>query len=310
MRVGSIPCVCLALLGVGFDGAAAAADAPASVPLIAEDEISFTAAAFSLQGSNGYRLRFGAYSRRPDGKGRVFVTAFKKGGFASYSADGIVSDAYVRADLGGLGKVDLAVIHSGIEKTIPIKCTSHDFTYEPVSYEGIVKFRGEGGYTEARAEKVSAMPLFSSFCGGGSGYGESIGEGEPGADLRGVSYAHGRALKFQVNKNGPGLRTIFQASLKEQRRGISIYRELSGSASASAFRFAPDLRRATLAPPVPFSGSATLLRSEHKLFPRWSGDLEIHFPGRTVPAAGPAIHVNLRHARFTRSNEANVEIGS
>ncbi len=309
MRVGLIPCVCLALLGVGFGGVAAAADAPASVPRIAEDEIPFTAAAFSLQGSNGYRLRFGAYSRRSDGKGRVFVTALKKGRFASYSADGIVSDTYVRADLGGLGKVDLTIIHSGKEKTVSVKCSHDSFTYEPVSYEGIVEFRGEGGYTEAQAESVAATPLFSSFCGGGSGYGETIGPGEPGADLRGSSYAHGRAFKFQVNKNGPHLRTVYQASLKERRQGISIYRELQGSAPAAAFRFDRRLRQATLAPPAPFSGSASLLRTPHKLFPRWSGDLAIHFPGRTVHAAGPAIHVTIRHAHYTQSNEANVEVG-
>jgi hypothetical protein len=234
---------------------------------------------------------------------------FKNGSFASYTTDAIVSDAYVRADLGGLGKVDLAVHHSGVEKTVPIKCSRHSFTYEPVSYEGIVEFRGEQGYTEARAKSVAEIPLFSSFCNTGGGWGEAIGAGEPGADLRGISYAHGRALKFQINKNGPRAPTVFQASLKEQRHGISIYRELSGSASAAAFHFAPDLRQATLTPPPPFSGSATLLRTSRRLFPRWSGDLAIHFPGRTVRAAGPTIHVTIRHAHFTRSSSANVEVG-
>ncbi len=60
-------------------------------------------------------------------------------------------------------------------------------------------------------------------CHGGSS-GESFGSREPGARLLGVSYANGQTLKFQINKNRPGGKTIFTASLAERRGGIKIFR--------------------------------------------------------------------------------------
>jgi hypothetical protein len=280
-------------------------------PLLAQDEFPGNSAAFALAGSHGYRINFAAFSKEGSSRGRIGVSVVREGESAFYSAPALVSEAFVRADLGPLGKVDLAFHPSGREKTIPIKCSSGlTFTYEPGIYEGIVEFKGEGGYTSARAESARLVPLLSSFCGGGSGFGEAIDPNEPGADLRGLSFAHGRRLAFQVNKNGPWAPTVFSASLKERRRGISIYRTVSGTAPPGAFHFDRRLRRAELSPPPPFSGSALLVRSSSTIFPRWSGSLAINFPGHEVHAAGPTVHVSIRHAHFTRSSDADVEIGS
>lgn len=128
--------------------------------------------------------------------------------------------------------------------------------------------------------------------------------------LRGVSFAGGRDLSFQVNKNGPRKPTVFKASLKERRNGIPIYRALSGTAPARAFRFGRLLRTATLSPPAPFSGSASLTRDKNSISPIWTGDLTLDFPGRSgVALAGSAVHVSLVHARVTRSRGSSVEIG-
>jgi hypothetical protein len=67
---------------------------------------------------------------------------------------------------------------------------------------------------------------------------------------------------------------------------------------ASAFRYDPDLRTATLSPPAPFSGSATLARSRNSVPPTWTGHLAIEFPGREVALAGPGMNVHLEHACF------------
>jgi hypothetical protein len=277
-------------------------------PLLAQDEFPGNSAAFALAGSHGYRINFAAYSKEGSSRGRIAVSVVREGESAFYNAPALVSEAYVRADLGPLGKVDLAFHPSGRQKTIPVKCSRDTFTYEPGTYEGVVEFKGEDGYTSARSENVPLVPLLSSFCGGGSGFGEAFDSDEPGADLRGLSFAHGRRLAFQVNKNGPRAPTVFSASLRERHGAISIYRTVSGTAPASAFHFDRHLRRAELSPPPPFSGSALLVRSSSTLFPRWSGNLSIDFPGHEVHAAGLTVHVSIRHAHFTRSSSAEVEI--
>jgi hypothetical protein len=206
--------------------------------------------------------------------------------------------------------VDLHLDPSGEKRTIPIKCSHGDtFTYEPGIYEGILEFNGEEEYTRVSQTQVPLRPQLTSFCGGGRGYGESIGPDAPGARLRGVSYAHGRTLSFQVNKNRPGARTVYEASLRERREGIVIDREVWGVAPAAAFRFPHDLQTATLSPTAPFSGSASLSRSRSSISPIWTGSLALDFPGRSnVPLAGSAVHVSLAHAHFSCGEGGTVKV--
>ncbi|HEY5334175.1 MAG TPA: hypothetical protein VIJ21_11575, partial [Solirubrobacterales bacterium] len=177
-------------------------------------------------------------------------------------------------------------------------------------YEGLFAFKGEGGYTEARSTEVAALPTLGfigvNFCNQQESSGESFGPREPGARLKGISYANGRVLKFEINKNRPHGKTLFTATLAERVGGIRIYRELSGVAPASAFHYDRKVRTATLGPPAPFSGSASLRRNKNMVSPLWSGNLTLAFPGHTVAIAGPAVHVSLEHARLEHGNEAGV----
>jgi len=153
--------------------------------------------------------------------------------------------------------------------------------------------------------------MYSSHGLCGSGYGESSGPGEPGARLRGISYAHGRSLSFQVNKNNSKARAVFTAALKERRGGIRIDRELTGVEPPGAFRFDSHLRTATLRPGPPFSGSASLSRSRNSFSPIWNGGLKLAFPGHSgVLSAGPEVHVSFVHARFKRSRDSDIEISA
>ncbi|HEY3492466.1 MAG TPA: hypothetical protein VGK43_05915, partial [Solirubrobacterales bacterium] len=122
--------------------------------------------------------------------------------------------------------------------------------------------------------------------------------------LKGVSHAHGRALSFQVNKNHPRSRALFDAEVSERRDGIRIFRFASGWLPASAFRYDRNLQTATVSPPAPFSGSASLSRARNSVSPLWSGDLAIEFPGRKVSLAGPGMNVNLVHACFQLFDKA------
>lgn len=309
MKPRSIFGLCLLLLALGVQVAPAAADEPAHYDA---DEFPGYSAVFQIEGSNGYSVEVSAYSVPLEEEEGIAVAVTRKGSAAFYSAPVRMTPTTIYADLGALGKVDLRLNPSGRQRTIPVRCSGGDtFTYEPGTYEGVLEFKGEEGYTKVRETRVPLRPFLSSFCGGGSGSGESISDNEPGARLRGVSYAHRRILTFQVNKNRPsGVPTVFEASLRERRDGIRIYREVQGAAGSAVFRFDRDLRTATLSPPAPFSGSASLSRSRDSVRPTWTGTLALDFPGRSnVPLAGPGVHVSLVHARFTCGGNGEITVG-
>lgn len=307
MKKRLISGLCLAVFSVG---AIPAASAAAAKP-VAYDESDFPGVAveFELEGGNGYSLSFGAYADPYiyGGKSRLGVVVSREGvnGVAGYGVSATVSDSYVKADLGSFGKVDLALRPSGRKRTITIRCSGGDtFTYEPTTYEGVVEFRGEKGYTSAGATQGRLLPTFTEMCGSGSGRGESSGGDGPGARLKGASYAHGRFLSFKVNKNHKRARALFEAQVRERRDGVSIYRSLEGWLPASSFRYHPDLKTATLSPPAPFTGSASLGRTPNSVAPLWSGDLALDFIGRKVSLAGPGVNVSLDHACFQLFDKA------
>ena len=307
--MGRCRIICLGLLGLSCAALPAAATGSTAVATFEPDVVE---GGFRLQGSHGYLISVVAFSERKDHRGTIVFTASRQGASVFYSAPAIVTTDAIRADLGRIGRVDVVRRPSGLQKTVHVKCLSGAQKYEPGTYEGVIEFNGEEGYTRAREHRVAQLPALFLFAGHGpcsSGYGESSGPGVPGARLRGTSYEHGRALIFQVNKNSPKARTVFTASLKERHGGIRIDRELSGEAPPNAFRFDRLLRNATLKPRAPFSGSASLSRSENSFSPIWTGGLSLAFPGRTVPLAGSGVHVTLVHARFTKSRGPNAEIG-
>jgi hypothetical protein len=223
----------------------------------------------------------------------------------------MVSPDSIRARIGDLGRVNLVLHPSGREETEHIPCLHRPETFEAATFEGVFEFDGEGGFTQARATHLTAVPSLSLFAGrlpcGGGGSGQSFGPEEPGARLLGVTFAHGRTVKFQINKNRPAGETIFTASLAERRGGIKIYRELSGVAPTGAFHYDPKVRTATLSPPAPFIGTAHLTRTRNAVSPLLRGDLKLAFPGHTVRLAGPDVHVSLEHARLTHGSTVGVK---
>jgi hypothetical protein len=289
-----------------------AGTASAATPPVVEGP--YPPGGFRLQGSHGFSISVAAYSEEEgSGHGEITVTAGRAHEFASYTVPAQVTTDSIRARLGTLGRIDMVLNRSGHDETVNPPCFHHPESFETGTYEGVFEFNGEGGYTAARATRAAAVPQLAVFsrrigCHGGSS-GESFGPGEPGARLRGVSYANGRTVKFQINKNRPTGKTIFTASLAERRGGIKIFRELNGMAPAGAFHYDSKVRTATLGPPAPFAGTAHLTRSRNSVSPLFSGDLALTFPGHTVRLAGPGVHVSLEHARLTHGDGGNITVG-
>lgn len=278
--------------------AAVATAAVVPTPAVAE-EPAYYGHQLRLEPSNGFQVNLSASSEALGIPAHVSISVATRRSVALYRAPAKVTATSIQADLGPFGEVDLDLYGSGREKMARIRCShGQKYPYETGAWEGVVEFRGEGGYVSGNATRLPVLPYITSYCGSGSGRGESAGAGETGARLRGKSFAHGRILTFQVNKNHARGKALFDAELKERRGGVRIYRFASGWLPASAFRYDPDLKTATLSPPAPFSGSADLSRTRNSVSPLWSGDLAIEFPGRRVPLAGRGMHVSLEHACF------------
>jgi hypothetical protein len=303
----------LGLVGLTLLVASAAHGAGTNVRATSDAEA--LEAGFKLNGTHGYSIAVAAYSvGESQNRGAIHITVSRRGELVNYTAPATVTATALHAELGALGRVNVVRNPSGRTKRVRPKCLGGQaLSYEPAVYEGVIEFKGERGYTTAIESRTAAIPTWLLFTNGdfcGSGSGETTGPGTPGARLRGVSFAHDRNLSFQVNKNKPGAKAVFTASLKERRGGIWIDRALAGSASSRAFRFDPNLRTATLSPPSPFSGSASLRRSEDSPSPLLTGNLKLSFPGRApIQIAGPSVHVSIVHAHFTRSNGPHAEIG-
>ncbi|MBS1878367.1 MAG: hypothetical protein JST31_02530 [Actinobacteria bacterium] len=283
--------------------------APARAAVPSFEPVSY---ALRLAGTNGYTITIAAAAEAAGGRGAVTVSVRRPGAFAYYTADGTVTTTSIRADFGSLGRIDAIVKPSGRTERVKVHaCGPYTETFEPGVVEGSIDFQGEGGFTAVAASRAPLVPEASFFgdrpFGACSGNSELFSPGLPGARLKGVSYAGGRILLFQFNKNRPRARTLFRATLKERRGGLSIFREVRGVAAPGAFRFGRRLRKVTLAPPAPFAGTASTRRSPDAVSPLWSGDLTVDFPGNFgFPIAGPAVHVSLEHARRTPGDSSAV----
>lgn len=246
--------ICLGLIGlfcVVFP--ATAAIARSTTVAIADPEA--VEGGFRLHGSHGYLISVSAYSAGADRGGTIEFVVTGRGTRATYRAPASVTADTISADLGRLGRVEVLRIPSGHQETVHPRCFGESVTYERASYEGLIEFDGEHGYTRARVNRVAQIPAFLVFLAGSScagGSGEAIDSQEPGARLRGISFSHGRILSFQVNKNSPKGRMRFTASLRERRGQIWIHRELSGVEPPGAFSFDPHLQTATMSPRAPF----------------------------------------------------------
>jgi hypothetical protein len=258
---------------------------------------------FTLKGSNGYRILVFAFFRPGYGESSdVLVIAGRKGRAVSYSAPAVVTDKKIEADLGALGEIDVTLRLSGKEGVVNPDCApKHDVTYEKGTYVGTIDFRGEEGYTQVSADRArfSYGPLRNIGCSY-SATGELFGHGLPGARLRARVKTRSGNVVLQANQNRPGRRVRVKAAIGEERGRISVTREVTFTAPADSFRFAPDLRTAFLDPPAPFSGTG-VFRREAKPAGRWTGNLRVDFPGRSgVSLAGDRFLVNLRHSRLMK----------
>ncbi|HEX7279514.1 MAG TPA: hypothetical protein VF255_07815 [Solirubrobacterales bacterium] len=250
-----------------------------------------------LQGSNGYRVNVSAGHH-----GGVTVTVRKGGLKSEYSVRGAETGRYgADARLGGLGRVRFRFVPSGRERRVapPPWCEGpHGRLIEGV-VQGRIRFTGEDGYTRLavrRAEaEIEAWPKMRC----------RYLEGEEGGSKEWSATFHasdgaGPSIRFAMGRYARHLRSrskqvAFQADAAFFRHPVRIFHSVTVAADASTFsllgpKTAPENFK--VAPPPPFSGTATFQRTPESIF-SWEGDLSIQFPGTApIALAGPGFHTN------------------
>jgi hypothetical protein len=250
--------------------------------------------AFQLQGTNGYSIFVFAVPARGGLPGSVQVIARKGHMSVRYSAPATVTETSITADLGSLGQIAVD-FHAGSPPiTKSFKCAGQKVAAVMGSYEGVIAFHGEEGYTSAEAAAVPAdFPLeLAEACN----FAVSGGGGSP--NLRSAElYVRNPGLgpRFSVFKATPRSPARFFVEASEYNAGISIERVASLVMAPASFRYGANLQTAIVRPPAPFSGAAHFDRRK-KANRRWSGDLSVDLPGLAdAPLTGPLLRAGLVH---------------
>lgn len=294
-----IVCLCAAALVAGAVAAPAAAEGEAETGAFGS---------FRLKGTNGYSLLVLALSRPQFKHGEILVVAGRQseGGSDSvlYFTSAKVTPDSIDADLGPVGAISLRFEPSRPPERVHTGCKRGGaVTYEPGVWAGEIEIAGEEGFTRVSRTRAKAVPspFFGTGCGG-TGIGETSGQGPDAARLIARSATRKHAIHLQANKNHRNARVRVEASLEERRVGLLVSREVVRFSPASSFSFDSDLRIATVTPSAPFSGSATFHRGA-KPADQWAGTLSLDFPGRAdVHLAGRRFNAALGHWKRTEDH--------
>jgi hypothetical protein len=263
---------------------AAIAASPASASSL------FPPGGFRLPASNGYSLHAVAFDGDPDERPDALILATeRKHAYVNYIVlrKVTVTETEIKADLGGLGSVDLHFVPSGRARVERPTCDPEPIEFDSGFYEGRIEFEGEEGFTKVDATRAKGEILgAASLICVRSGV-EGFGGDAPGALLSLRRRWSGGSMEFQVKTNSPTRPTRFSATIEEHRDGMGIFRSVSTVAAPAAFDFDVPAQTALLNPPSPFQSTATFHRTSRRTPGRLGGSLSVDFPGRSnVSLAG------------------------
>jgi hypothetical protein len=289
--------VCLALVAA----LASVAEADASQRALEFPSVPLTAE-FQLRASNGYVI--GVYASR----NRVTLSASRRGSGAQYEVKGLVTEDGVRASFGRLGRVAVAFEERSVRRAPPFPgCVGGSSVTRTGVFTGTIRFRAEGGYTEVAARRASGKTsaVAHETCRGGSGGGDFgiPDQVDLGASCGLVGFA---AIANRSVEDGPPVfpdersDSRFFAYSREHRGRIRVTRLAVAAGKRTDFLFDDALSFATVSPPPPFHGTATLSRGGRA----WEGTLSVSLPGRKLDLADPRFKILLKRYRHERVDKS------
>ncbi len=253
----------------------------------------------SLSGSNGYSLQVTKTNR--------FVEMFANRGpaFAVYAfRRRQAKDDAIDVDFPGVGRISVEFHPIGPphkEGGFFPPCEGGKTIKQRGYFQGTIRIRGEHGYTSALTNRASGEVVTAAkeICKRSLFNPSKPERAERTSLFASSTPRHGRSVGFSANSVSllqTEVVTSFAGYAAERRRGMSIFREVSrtGSASDLALSDTGDYpTSATIAPPAPFDGSAVFQRvpgGENS----WTGSLSVDLPGLgRVALAGPSFSAKL-----------------
>jgi hypothetical protein len=253
---------------------------------------------FRLKGSHGYSISVFGIGKE------VSLTARHGGSSASYSTRGLASPTRIKARFGHLGRVSVRFHSNSGPRLIPLpmgNCHGRGEIVDHGHWVGRIEFEGEQAYTTVHAFRArgKVTKALKQTC-------RREGEGGHVPNLRvtilnAVPDASGPVFTaFKITSSSfPAIDgSVFGASLFETRSPrLSVFRSISAKAKIDAFASTGKrnhIESATIAPPAPFSGTATFQRTSGSKG-TWSGSLVGDFLGRgEVALAGPEFSAEIQ----------------
>jgi hypothetical protein len=244
-----------------------------------------------LRGSNGYRVHVFGFSRN-----QVWIVANRGAASAAYLGRGTVTEGGIEGQFGNLGRISVRLdpgSRTEVEDTDP-GCKGRAGVTHRGRFTGLIRFRGERGFTDVdvKSARGFAHRSYRTVCKRPA-EGKGQARKRPATlSLSAVSSRYPRAPWFSVFKEKPPRRSKFSSSLTEanytvrsieRRPNLGIYRTVSATSPPETFAVTPlgdSPVIATVAPPPPFSGTATYERTPGRKTGSWSGDLAVELPGR------------------------------
>lgn len=241
-----------------------------------------------LRGSHGYGVHIFGINRK-----QVWILVEKGGASAAYLWRGRVTERAIEARLGKFGRLSVKLQPGSRSETEQrqVGCKGKPGVRREGRFAGVIRFRGEMGFTSVDVESARGTTYRGSrlVCKRRGGK-EPRYKQPPTTSLSAVSSRYPRAPWFSVFKQEPARKSAFPAleeaqytaHATERRPGFSVVRSASANAEPETFAVAPlgtSPTTATVAPPPPFSGTATYEKQPGGAV-TWSGDLAVELPGR------------------------------
>lgn len=292
----------IAPLGLAAPGASAASRHRLPDAFFADEP----RAELTLRGSNGYSIDVQAIGPK------VSLGAHGKRGGASYEVpQGGVTPDRIEAQFGDLGRVAVEFRASRtIREEPPRGCRGAALVTRFGIFVGTIEFTGEGGYTKVIATQAKGRTEVTEVLPGRECVSRrresSLSRKPPETEektllIAETNKASARHVYFQAERTpNPGKpdQTILLAGLKERQGNMRILRSGYAPARVGAFDFDHELGSATVDPPRPFAGTATLQRRRRGKA-QWTGSLTVSVPGvdKRIALTGPRFRAWLISAR-------------
>jgi hypothetical protein len=229
----------------------------------------------------------------------------RKDRLVSYEVKGEVTNEGLKVRFGRLGLIDVAFTSTRtLSSTEPSEgCTGEPRTLREGTFTGTIDFTGERNYVRIMAAQVEgSMSVISQWrCPE-----EPTPLARPSRPLALTSRSEGKAATLyafgrrcscyfaaSVHFSKGKARSTFYGVKAERREGIEIVRAIVARAGGSAFVVDRAAGTATVRPPLPFRGRATLTRRPGQR-PLWRSTIRMPFLGAApINPQGPDFLVSL-----------------